>query len=185
MLPTLLSPGAFPHRLSHVVEGRVLLGVSTLGSGGAERQMVNTLQGLRDRGVDDVHLLVECLHDVPENAFYFDKAEKVAASVHTVPNGDNRISPWALHHPQFREILTDELIGRILSAASVITKLAPEIVQTSLDWTNITVGLAAVLAGVPNVFISGRNLTPVHFKFFQWFMYPCYGALAAHPSVHL
>ena len=185
ILPTLLAPGAFPHRLSHVVEGRVLLAVSTLGSGGAERQMVNTLQGLRARGVDDAHLLVEYLHDAPENAFYLDKAGKVAAGVHAAPKGDHGPSPWALQHPQFREVLTDGLIGRVLDAASLIKKLAPEIVQTSLDWTNITVGLAAVLAGVPKVFISGRNLTPVHFEFFQWFMYPCYRALAAHPSVQI
>jgi len=185
VLPTLLSPGTFPYRLSHVVEGRVLLGVGTLGSGGAERQMVNTLQGLRARGVEDVHLLVEHLHDSPENTFYLDKADKVAASLHTAPNDDHGASPWAVRHPQFREVLTDGLIGRVLNVASVIKKLAPEVVQTSLDWTNITVGLAAVLAGVPKVFISGRNLAPVHFEFFQWFMYPCYRALATHPNVQI
>ena len=185
ILPTLLLPGAFPYRLSHVVEGRVLLGVSTLGSGGAERQMVNTLQGLRTRGMDDIHMLVEYLHDLPENAFYLDKANKVAAGLHAAHNEDHGTNPWALQHPQFREVLTDGLIGRILNAASVIKQLAPEIVQTSLDWTNITVGLAAVLAGVPKVFICGRNLAPIHFEFFQWFMYPCYRALAAHPNVQI
>jgi glycosyltransferase involved in cell wall biosynthesis len=185
VLQTLLSPGAFPYRLSHVVEGRVLLGVSTLGSGGAERQMVNTVQGLRARGVDEVHLLVEYLRDAPENAFYLDRAERFAAAVHAAPKDDYGTSAWALQHPQFRDVLTDGLIGRILNAASVIKRLAPEIVQTSLDWTNITVGLAAVLAGVPKVFISGRNLSPIYFEFFQWFMYPCYRALAAHPNVQI
>ncbi|MBV8755458.1 MAG: glycosyltransferase [Hyphomicrobiales bacterium] len=185
ILPTLLSPGNFPYRLSHVVERRVLLGVSTLGSGGAERQMVNTLQGLRARGLDDVHMLVEYLHDAPQNAFYLDKALKVGAGVHVAPNVERGTSPWALQHPHFRDVLTDGLIGRILNAAAVIKKLAPEIVYTSLDWTNITVGVAAVLAGVPKVFMSGRNLAPTYFEFFQWFMYPCYRALAGHPSVRL
>lgn len=185
LLPTLLSPGNFPYRLSHVVERRVLLGVSTLGSGGAERQMVNTLQGLRSRGLDDVHMLVEYLHDAPENTFYLDKAKKVAAGLHVAPAHDHGTSAWALQHPRFRDVLTDGLIGRILNAAAVIKKLAPEIVYTSLDWTNVTVGLAAVLAGVPQVFVSGRNLAPTYFEFFQWFMYPCYRALVAHPSVRL
>jgi glycosyltransferase involved in cell wall biosynthesis/SAM-dependent methyltransferase len=185
VLPTLLSPGDFPHRLTHVVEGRILLGVSSLTSGGAERQVLNTVQGLRARGLDDVHLLVEYLHDTPENAFYRDKADKVAAGVHVIPDHDYGTSPWALQHPEFREVMTAGFIGRILNAAAVIKKLAPEIVQTSLDWTNITVGVAAVLAGVPKVFISGRNLAPIHFEFFQWFMYPCYRALAAHPNVRI
>jgi len=185
VLDTLLSPGAFPHRLSHVVEGRILLGVSTLSSGGAERQMLNTAQGLRARGVDDVHLLVEYLHDAPENGFYLDKANRVTVGVHVVPDHDEGTSPWALQHPEFRDVVTAGLFGRILNAAAVIKKLAPEIVQTSLDWTNITIGLAAVLTGVPKVFISGRNLAPTHFEFFQWFMYPCYRALAEHPNVRL
>jgi glycosyltransferase involved in cell wall biosynthesis/2-polyprenyl-3-methyl-5-hydroxy-6-metoxy-1,4-benzoquinol methylase len=185
LLPTLLSPGAFPYRLSHVVEGRVLLGVSTLGGGGAERQMVNTAQGLRARGMNDVHLLVEHLRNAPENGFYLDKARRVVASVHESPSHDHGTSSWALQHPRFREVLTDGFIGRILSVASVIKELAPEVVQTSLDWTNITVGLAAALAGVPKIFISGRNLAPTHFEFFQWFMYPCYRALLEHPNVRM
>ena len=49
-----------------------------------------------------------------------------------------------LRHPEFREVLTDGTIGRILNAASIIKKLAPEIVQTSLDWSNVTLGIAAV-----------------------------------------
>ena len=119
--------------------------------------MVNTAQGLRARGVDDVHFLVEYLHDRPENAFYLDKAAKAAVSVHTPPNEDYGNAAWATEHPRFKEVLIGGLFGRILNAASIITKRAPEIVQTSLDWTNITVGIAAVLAGVPRVFISGRK----------------------------
>jgi glycosyltransferase involved in cell wall biosynthesis/SAM-dependent methyltransferase len=182
---TLLSPGEFPFRLPYAIKGRVVLGISTLGSGGAERQVVNTVQGLRSRGVDDVHLLVEHLENAPENAFYLDKARRLAAGVHTVPSEHHGTCSWVLEHPRSREVLTDWLIDRILNAALVIKRLAPEIVQTSLDWTNVTVGLAAVLAGVPKVFMSGRNLTPIHFEFFQWFMYPCYRALAQHPNVRI
>ena len=80
--------------------------------------------------------------------------------------------------------MTDGLISRIFNVGTVIAKLAPEVVHTSLDWTNITVGMAAVLAGVPHVFVSGRNLRPVHFEFFHWFMYPCYRALSRCSGVH-
>jgi glycosyltransferase involved in cell wall biosynthesis/2-polyprenyl-3-methyl-5-hydroxy-6-metoxy-1,4-benzoquinol methylase len=182
---TLLSPHAFPYRLSHFVERRVVLGIASLGSGGAEKQMVNTAQGLRARGLDDVHLLVEHLHDLPENAFYLEEAKQVATGVHAVPNDVQGIRPWSSVGPEFRDVLGNYLMSRVLSAAAVIKKVAPEIVHTSLDWTNITIGIAAVLAGVPKIFVSGRNLAPTHFEFFQWFMYPCYRALAAHPGVRI
>ena len=44
---TLQHPGDFPFRTTHAIEGRVLLAIGTLGSGGAERQLVNTAEGLR------------------------------------------------------------------------------------------------------------------------------------------
>lgn len=185
VLPTLLSPGEFPFRMTHIVEKRVLLAVGGLYSGGAERQILNTIEGLRARGLDDVHLLVEHLEDGAANAFYSDKAAKIAASLVRPADRPPATHPWALANPAFRDVLSDGMIGRILNNAETIRRLSPEVVQTSLDWTNLTVGIAAVLAGVPHVLLSGRNLGPQHFEFFQWFMYPCFQALAAHPSVRL
>jgi glycosyltransferase involved in cell wall biosynthesis len=184
VLPTLLAPGNFPYRLTHVVEKRVLLGSGTLDGGGAERQIINTIEGLRARGVDDVHLLVEYLDEGKANAFYLDKAAKVAASIVRPADRQHITHPWVLEHARFRAVVSDWLASQILRNAETIKQLSPEIVQCSLDWPNITVGMAAVLAGVPHVLISGRNIGPRHFAFFQWFMFPCYRALAAHPNVH-
>jgi glycosyltransferase involved in cell wall biosynthesis/SAM-dependent methyltransferase len=184
VLATLLNPVNFPFRMSHLMEKRVLIGIGGLYGGGAERQILNTVEGLRDRGINDVHLLVENLERGQPNAFYLEKAEGVAASI--VRPGDCRkaAEAWALENSEFRSVLGDDLLKRVVDTASTIKQVAPEVVQTSLDWTNITVGLAAILAGVPHIFISGRNLGPQHFEFFQWFMYPCYQAMAAHPNVH-
>ena len=184
VLPTLLDPGDYPYRLKRTVEGRVLLAIGTLNSGGAERQVINTAQGLRERGVGDVHILVEHLEPAADQDFYLEKAKEIAASVVRAPDQFYPAHPWALSHPKFRDVLTDGLISRIFNVGTVIKKLSPEVVHASLDWPNITVGLAAVLAGVPHVFLSGRNLRPVHFEFFQWFMYPCYRALSRCPGVH-
>ena len=183
VLETIASGSDFPYKLSNVVSGRVLLGIGTLGSGGAERQILNTAEGLRQRGISDVHLLVEHLDGA--GRFYLDKAVEVTAGVHTVSNDLSPRLDWVLNHREFRQILTDSQVSRVLNVAQLLQQLAPEIVQTSLDWTNITVGLAAALAGVPHILVSGRNLAPLHFEFFQWFMYPCYRALASHPHVTL
>lgn len=185
VLDTLLNPLDFPMRMSHVVRGRVLLAIGTLGSGGAERQLINTAEGLAARGVDDVHILVNHLHDDPGNAFYLRKAQSVCAGVHASEQIDPSRLPWAEANPSLRRAVGDGILARIIGDAKVIRDLAPEIVQASLDWTNVTVGIAAVLAGVPHVFLSGRNLSPLYFGFFQWFMYPCYRALAQCSGVQI
>jgi glycosyltransferase involved in cell wall biosynthesis/2-polyprenyl-3-methyl-5-hydroxy-6-metoxy-1,4-benzoquinol methylase len=181
---TLQHPGDFPFRMSHAIEGRVLLAIGTLGSGGAERQLVNTAEGLRSRGIEDVHVLVNYLYDDPSKGFYLERAKASAQSVHETPKVNHSRTPWVLSQPDLREALGDGLLSLILNDAEVIRRLSPQVVHASLDWTSITVGMAAVLAGVPHVFLSGRNLSPLHFAFFQWFMYPCYRALARCPEVH-
>jgi glycosyltransferase involved in cell wall biosynthesis/2-polyprenyl-3-methyl-5-hydroxy-6-metoxy-1,4-benzoquinol methylase len=181
---TLQHPGDFPFRMSHAIDGRVLLAIGTLGSGGAERQLVNTAEGLRSHGVDDVHVLVNYLYDDPSKAFYLERAKAVARSVHETPKDDYSATRWVRAQPELRQVLGDWLLSLMLNDAAVIRKLSPEVVHASLDWTNITVGMAAVLAGVPHVFLSGRNLSPLYFAFFQWFMYPCYRALARCSGVH-
>jgi glycosyltransferase involved in cell wall biosynthesis/2-polyprenyl-3-methyl-5-hydroxy-6-metoxy-1,4-benzoquinol methylase len=175
----------FPFRTTHYVPGRVALGISSLSSGGAERQTVYVAAGLRARGHDDVHLVVDHLRDSAAHAFYLAKAAESARTIREVGNEDFTQMPWFVRQPDFWRILGGYVAHRTLNTARHFHELAPEVVQTSLDWTNITMGLAAVMAGVPRVLVSGRNLSPTHFGFFQWFMYPAYRALAAQPNVTL
>ena len=161
----------FPFHNAHYIPGRVALGISSLSSGGAERQTVYVAAGLRARGHDDVHLVVDHLRDSAAQAFYLAKAAENARTIREVGDEDFGQMPWFVRQPDF------------LNTARHFHELAPEVVQTSLDWTNITMGLAAVMTGVPRVLVSGRNLSPTHFGFFQWFMYPAYRALAAQPNV--
>lgn len=183
LLRTLRQPGEFPYRIPKPVERRVLFAIGTLGSGGAERQVLNTAEGLVRRGVDDVHLLVE---NMAGGDFYLPRARKVVEGVHETPGeAGPEAAAWAAAHPEFRDALTAALVARIAAQAAVLRELSPEVVHVSLDWTNVTVGIAAVLAGVPRIFLSGRNLAPVHFLFFQWFMYPAYRALLQCAGVNL
>ena len=180
----LAGPGEFPYRLRHVVNGRVVLAISSLHNGGAERQIVYTAAGLGQRGFGDVHILAEYLRN-PGNDFYLADALNAALSVTEVPDGPNPASDWLRAHPELVGIVHANLANRILNIAEYLQRLSPEVVHAGLDWTNIAVGLAAALAGVPHIFVSGRNLAPWHFGFFNWFMYPAYRALLSRPNVTL
>lgn len=181
----LQDPRGFPFRLSHYVEGRVLLAVSTLYHGGAERQVVNTAAGLRRHAVEDVHILAEYLNNNPANAFHLREARRAALTVAELPDDMNPAMDWARGTPALFAVMHEHLCSRILNAADYLRRLAPEIVHASLDWTNVTVGIAAALAGVPRIFLSGRNMAPAHFGFFNWFLYPAYRALSSLSNVRM
>lgn len=171
----------FPFRIASVVDRRVLLGIGQLGPGGAERQLINTAEGLKRRGFNDVHLLL--VHAREQDRFYLDKAGLSVSSLRVCGGRDFTKHPWLKSNPKWRRHLSDYLINCIFNAAQHICELRPSVVQVSLDWSNVIFGMAAVLCGVPHIFVSGRNLAPHHFEFFQWFMYPCYRALLAQPNV--
>jgi glycosyltransferase involved in cell wall biosynthesis len=181
ILAALWSATDFPFRIAQPMERCVLFGIGQLGGGGAERQIVNTAEGLKSRGISAAHILL--ISDDGKHGFYRDKAAHVAAGIHAAEYKDIQSHHWLAAHPEWRELASPDLMNRIFGAAKVIAKVRPSVVQTSLDWPNVVVGMAAVLCGVPSVFMSGRNLAPHHFEFFQWFMYPCYRALIRHPSV--
>jgi glycosyltransferase involved in cell wall biosynthesis len=73
----------------------------------------------------------------------------------------------------------------ILSLYREFRTLRPEVVHAWLDWSNVRAGVAAVLAGVPRIILSGRNMNPSHFGLYQGYMDPAYKALLKHPSVIL
>src|SRR5262249_57772804 len=64
-------------------------------------------------------------------------------------------------------------------------ELGDEVVQGWLDWDNVRAGLAAVLAGVPKIVLSCRNINPTHFNLYQPYMDAAYRALIQVPTVTL
>jgi glycosyltransferase involved in cell wall biosynthesis len=169
-------------RILKPVERRIVLAIGQLGGGGAERQMVNTLEGLKQRGLDDVHMMLLDGLGINHHGIHSEKARRLAAGIHAVPACTGPEDEWIASRPEL-DALPRSLASHILSAAITMSRIRPEIVQISLDWPNVIFGLAAVLSGVPRIIISGRNLAPHHFEFFQWFMFPCYRALMATPNV--
>ncbi len=61
----------------------------------------------------------------------------------------------------------------------------PEVLHAWQDSTSIKCGIAGVLAGVPRIVLSSRNVNPSNFAYHQSYMRPAYQALAEHPAVIL
>jgi glycosyltransferase involved in cell wall biosynthesis len=156
-----------------------------LASGGSERQLVNMARGLRQRGIDDVHILIEHLSDSPAHAFHLPAAREVAASVSEPRVASGDAEEVVRRFPALFAVVGRHLGQRILAIAEHLREIRPEIVHASLDWTNATVGIAAAMIGVPRIVLSGRSVAPWHFEFFSWFLYPAYRALLTLPNVRL
>jgi len=167
--------------------GRVVLVAGSLAPGGAERQVVYTLQGLATRRFESVQLLCHYLTRDSKHHYDFYLPALQAAGIHVREirrrtQFSNRASmPDGLK--DIAKLLPGGLAVDIADLYEEFSELRPQIVHTWLDWDNVRGGLAAALAGVPRVVISGRNINPSHFALYQPYMDPAYRVLAQLPNV--
>ena len=163
---------------------RVLLVNAGLAAGGAERQIVNTLIGLRDSGeCESVGLLAEYIDHAPHLDFFLHELEAAGIQVSQVENAislsDDGLSTVS---PEVAELLAGiapGLIEEILNLVEEFRSRRPEVVHAWQDSTSIKAGIAAVIAGVPRIVLASRNVTPMNFTYYQDHMYAAYRALAS------
>lgn len=166
--------------------GRIVVVSASLGPGGAERQLSATLLGLVAHGYRDVHFLHYWPMKKP-NDFYLPLLTEAGIPYSQVSRGGLCDEPGA----EFADGLMRRLkpLGELGVEASAYVKefLArrPEIVHVWQDHMNVVAGLAALLAGVPRIYLSCRSLSPTHFAFNQPYMRPVYRLLARFPNVTL
>lgn len=170
------------------VKDRILLVNSSLASGGAERQVVNTLLGVKKRGYCDLTLLCEHLHDRPAHDFYLWMLEKEAIEVRQIDRTPaymvQLMSEERLRFATpFLSLLPVNLRDEVAFFAYELLRLRPSVVHAWQDQTSVKVGLAAALIGVPRIVLGSRNLPPYHFHYYLQYMAPAYRALAANPSI--
>jgi glycosyltransferase involved in cell wall biosynthesis len=170
------------------VAGRVVLVCGNLSPGGAERQVAYTMLGLARQGLESVQLLCDHLtSDHPARYdFYLSRLREAGLPVRTIrPRimrpGDHRMLPRQL--ASAARLLPPGLVADVANLYWEFVEIRPEIVHAWLDWSNVRAGLAAALAGVPKILISGRNLNPSHFALYQPYMDPVYKALCEFPNV--
>jgi glycosyltransferase involved in cell wall biosynthesis len=173
---------------SHAVPGRILHANHSLSLGGTERQIVNTLIGLRDRGFDDLTLLCERRHDHGRmDSFGRRLLERQIAieELPTVPSATplpgllDRIEALRPALDRWPSLVADDMVF----FAEALLRSRPFVMHAWQDVTNVRAGLAAVLAGVPRILLSMRNISPVNFANWYPWLRPAYRALAGHPDV--
>ncbi len=171
------------------IPGRIVLVCGSLSPGGAERQAAVTAAGLVTAGHTDVTLLCHTLAAGPPHHHDFHRARAEAGGVRVAEI--ERVfagAPIAALPTAVRPRdgwLPDALVVDIAHLYEVLRALRPAVVHAWLDWDCVRAGTAAVLAGVPRVVLSGRNLNPSHFVFHQPTMRPAYRALVDVPGVRL
>lgn len=176
----------------------IVIACPTLVAGGAERQIVNTVLGLHRLGIAEVTVLVARLRSPPGNDFFLPPLESAGVAVRELCGPAANRRGWELTHgggwqgPAGRRALAAlkslpaVLAEDVAEAVVLLRELRPAVVHCWLDYSNIRVGLAAALAGVPRIVLAGRNVSPVHFAYIhESFMRAAYRALAERPEVLL
>lgn len=147
---------------------RVLLFLSSLGPGGAERQFCNLAKGLVARGLE----VGICSLDGFAGAagHYLPLLEgsgvQLVDALHAAPDfvpNDRHLDLLAGLPDLFR---TDA--WRVLTH---VARFAPDVLHCALDKTNLLGAVAGVLTDVPRIVLSMRNVNPTHFPYLDvpWF----------------
>ena len=187
MLMSMIAAAATERR-GDFVPGRVVLVCGNLSPGGAERQVAYTARGLaQSAGIADVELICDMLsggHPARYD-FYLPLLQRAGVPARMIERyAFSRAMVSAPAALARRQASLPE--GFLLDVANLyleLIRLRPEVVHAWLDWSNTRAGLAAALAGVPRIVLSGRNVNPTHFALYQPYMDPVYAALCALPNV--
>lgn len=160
--------------------------IGSLGAGGAERQLVNLLTNLAMRGHHRQTLLT--MHPLEgDGAHYLPLLE----DAHVQVKVNNQICDEGVELIR-RNADIVRLIRKMPSSFNAwtldlwvdIALARPQIAHFWLDHTNIWGAPAALLAGVPTVFVSTRNVHPENFPYlYAPYMRPWYSWLAQSSRV--
>lgn len=170
----------------------IVLVSGSLTAGGAERQVVNLLHGLKARG-RCATLLTLYLGERSELSFFLDELEipglevrnavPVAAAIDTLVEACGRPAVDA-----FRRSLgwaPADIRGDILRVASELHRIRPRVVHGWQDSAGIVAAFAALAVGSQRIVVGGRNLHPDHFSHARPYMRAALRFLATRPEVVL
>jgi glycosyltransferase involved in cell wall biosynthesis len=170
------------------VPDRIVLVSGGLGPGGSERQVVYTLLGLAQQPYESVQLLCSFLTATGKDThdFHLPTLQRARIPARAVRRqvGPNDLGSMPVALREVIKVLPRALATNVADFYWEFVELRPEIVHAWLDGNNVPAGLAAALAGVPKIFISGRNVNPSHFPYLhEPYMYAAYQALLSLPQV--
>lgn len=167
---------------------RVVLVNAGLAAGGAERQIVNTLIGLKGSGqCESVSLLAEYIDHAPNLDFFLHELEMAGIEVdqveRTLSLGADGLSVVDSEVAELLADISPGLIEEILNLVEEFRSRRPEVVHAWQDSSSVKAGIAAVIAGVPRIILASRNVAPMNFTYYQDYMFPAYRALSSMDCV--
>jgi glycosyltransferase involved in cell wall biosynthesis len=170
------------------VKNRVLLINAGLAAGGAERQIVNTLIGLRDSGrCESVGLLAEYMDYASRLDFFSHELDgqgiEIAQVRRTLTLAEDGLSSLPMSIAEVAADLPPDVLEEILNLVEEFRDRCPSVVHAWQDSTSIKAGIAAAIAGVPCIVLASRNVVPTNFEYYRDYMRSAYRALASLESV--
>lgn len=165
---------------------KVCLFIHDLGTGGAERQLVNLARELAGRGIQVVLLHVQT---TLQDSHYLQALEAQSVEVISALSPEylkEGIRLSRLHEEFFSNIPAPRNLRMItLYLAGAFSLLKPHIVHSYMDKPNCTAGCAAILADVPAHLASFHNYSPATGQFpWEALTYPLYRYLMHHGRPH-
>lgn len=171
-----------------------LLVAGTLGPGGAERQVVTTLIGLKKANISGLSLLCRFLKSETER-FYLHHLEAEGIYARDIEEklrgnekGHDDTIIRALQKSKFiffGNFLKFMYLDEVFDYMRAMAPLKPKVAHLWLDEVNIKAGIAAVAAGFPKVILSQRSLPPYNFLGIMPYYREGYRWLARQPNVVL
>jgi len=155
--------------------GALLLLTGSLGSGGAERQFVTTAVGLRGMSLgqrrlqdgltlDSVNVMARSLRDRKDGAFFLADLQHAGVPVRSyreLPDFAGDLATSAVR-PALSALgfLPWSTAEAVIKLTDQLRSMKPEVVHIWQDGLVYAAGLAALLAGVPRIILSGRSTPP-------------------------
>jgi glycosyltransferase involved in cell wall biosynthesis len=167
---------------------RTLHCIGTLSAGGAERQLVNLLVGLAERGHHEQTLLT--VYPLEGPGAHYTPLLKGASVDLRVNNSPIREEGIELIRRNFEicqaiKALPITYNAWVMDLWVDIALARPLVAHMWLDHCNLWGGMAAALAGVPAVVLSTRNVHPMNFPYMSApYMRGLYSWLEQCPRVH-
>jgi 2-polyprenyl-6-hydroxyphenyl methylase/3-demethylubiquinone-9 3-methyltransferase len=164
-----------------------MLVVSTLGPGGAERQVVTSLLELRR--TTQLRLTVACIFlDEEWQRFFLSQVSAAGIEVVVLP----RLPPDARPFDPALQARFDEMfaalppnLGDIRDYAALLLRHRPGILHLWMDETSCKGGLAALAVGVPKIVMSARSVAPHHFGFYHEYLFAAFRTILRRGGTYL
>ena len=177
-------------RPSQATADGLVMVCSSLGPGGVQRQILNSVRGLRVAGTTRRVVLMPLVDDDPAlHRFHAASLAALSVSIEPCPGASVDMPRLSAAIGSDAKALLDLVPAALRADIGVLAtrflKNPPEVVHAWGDRQNIAAGIAAVLAGVARVILSDRSIAPTDSRTVPSYYHAVYTGLLEHPNITL